>query len=135
MTETLWAVIIGGSIGLVGGVVATIPSLIINERRWKKEKKLEHLRAERKYRLEQYSLVLNKLPDYIQGEGDWDWDMVSRILLGLPEEIVKEIYAVLQKTKNKKVNKEEVKRLYGLISNPMRKSLDEIDRKIKELMS
>ena len=72
MSETLWAVIIGGAIGVIGGVTATIPPLIVNHFRWKKEKKLEHLRAERKHLAEQYMQILIKLPDFVKGEGGWD---------------------------------------------------------------
>lgn len=131
MSETLWAVIIGGIIA----IAATIPPLIYSHYRWKKEKKLEHLMAKRKDTLEQYMLVLNKLPDYIQGEGDWDWNMASLICLGLTEEITKEIHDVVEKIKDKKIKEEEVLGIYGLFSTPMRKSLDEIDKKINELMS
>jgi hypothetical protein len=45
MSETLFAVIIGGVIAAIGGIVINIPTLVSNGRRWKKEKKLEYLRS------------------------------------------------------------------------------------------
>ena len=135
MSETLWAAVIGGAIGGIIAIAATIPPLIYRHYHWKKDKKLEHLRAERRHREEQYLHVLTKLPDFVKGEGDWDWDTVTRILLVLPDDISREISAVLKPIQNKNVTKEEVKKLYSPIARIMRKSLAENDEKINKLMS
>ena len=130
MSETLWAVIIGGIIA----IAATIPPLIYSHYHWKKEKKLEHLRAERRHKEEQYMQILSKLAD-CEGGGSWDWDLVSGIGLILPIEIGKEISNALGRIKGKKVVPGRAPEICGSIAPYMRKSLDEIDKEINKLMS
>jgi len=135
MSETLWVAIIVGSTG----VAATIPPIIANYYRWKKEKKLEYLekkleylKAERRYREEQYSNILSKLDVCIK-RGNQFKDIRIEIGLKLPHEIGNKIYNILDKKWNGDVNREEV--IPWEIEIIMRKSLDEMDREIKETMS
>jgi len=130
MSETLWAVIIGGVIGVIGSAVVSIPSLVANERRWKKEKKLEHLRAERKHKEEQYMQMLPKIPNCMEGGGDYD--TLTRIFLVLPVDIGKELSSLLWQAEGKHLNKLEI---LPRITRSVRESLEETDKEISELMS
>lgn len=130
MSETLWAVIIGGVIGIIGSAVVSIPSLVVNERRWKKEKKLEHLRAERRHLEEKYTQMLPNLPDCCEEGGDWD--TITKMFLVLPIDIGKELSSLLRQAEGKRLKKSEI---CSQIAYSMRVALEEIDENINELMS
>ena len=131
MSETLWAVIIGGIIAVIGGIVATIPTLVFNERRWKKEKKLEHLRAERRHKEEQYIQILSELPDFIEKGGD-DRGILTRLFLVFPVDIGKELGSLLKQTEGKRLDRKAV---YPQITSSVREILEDIDKEINKLMS
>ena len=67
MSETLLGVIIGGIIGTVAGSIVPIINMIIAHQRWKSEKKLEFLQAERQKKETLYNKILKDL--YTIGEG------------------------------------------------------------------
>ena len=66
MTEILWAVIIGGAIGVIGSAVTSIPSLIYNHYHWKKEFNLQNLitvRTRREKQCDRMTKLLDKAID------------------------------------------------------------------------
>jgi len=138
MSEILWATLIGGAIGVIGSAVASIPSIITSERRWKKEKKLEYLQAERSRQKEQYKYLLSKLPEAIENVGPvpHDYDIISELCIDLPKKIYKEIVSQAEEYyKNKQEGKEvDILDFIFKVSESMRKSIDEIDKQINKFM-
>ena len=136
MSETLWAVIIGGLIAAIGGAVATIPSLFFNERRWKKEKKLEYLITERNRRKEQYKYFASKFPEAIEKNLSDD-EILAEFYIDIPEKIQKIIHSWVKEIPNfrQESKKVDTTDLIFQMTESMKESLDEIDKEIKELMS
>ncbi len=124
--------LIGVLIGCVIGNVVAITILVVEHRRWKKDKKLEHLRAEIRHKEEQYLSVLSRLEDCIKSEGDWNLYMAMRLRLVLRDE--KNIVSVLQKMANRNISRQEMEKEYNKIVLSMEKSLTELDKKRNELM-
>lgn len=122
--------LIGVLIGAVIGYVAAITTLVVEHRRWMKDKKLEYLRAERRHKEEQYLHILSNLNTFVD-EDCHDKTTVSRTCLVLSDEIAEQIDSNLEKLFNKEIDRHEV---FGQIAFYMRKSLDEIDKEIKELI-
>ncbi len=136
MSETLWAVIIGGIIAAIGGAVATIPTLVINERRWKKEKKLEYLKTERLRRKEQYKYLASKLPEAIDKNLSDD-EIVAELFIDIPKKIRNKILSCVEKIpKNRQESKKvDTIDLIDQMTESMEESLDEIDKQINKLLS
>lgn len=136
MSETLWAVIIGGVIGVIGGAVATIPTLIFTERRWKKDKKLEYLKTERSRRKEQYKYLASKLPEAIE-KNLRDDEIVAELFIDMPKKIHHKICSCVEEIqKNEKEGKKvDMAGLINQMTKSMEESLEEMDKEIKELMS
>lgn len=130
MSDTLWAAVIGGASGGIIAIVATIPPLIVNHYRWKKEKKLEHLRTERRHLEGQYIQILSKLAGVAEGHANWD--TLAQMCIALPEDIYIQLWSLLQTAKSDHSDKLDI---CSKITGSMRKSLAEINKEIKELMS
>lgn len=131
MTETLWAVIIGGSIGLVGGVATTILSLSANYYRWKKEKKLEHLRTERRHFEEVCKNILTKLPESLD-KNIAPHDMMADILMFIPKDVFETLQAAIEEYSCKP---DEITKILIAITAAMKEARAEIDGKISKLLS
>lgn len=80
---------------------------------------------------EQFMQVFPKLPDAIERDIG-DWDTLARIFIILPIDIGKELKSLLKQADDKQINESEI---CLQIAASMRKSLDEIDKKINELMT
>ncbi len=132
MSETLWAVIIGGLIG----IVATIPALVINERRWKKDKKLEYLKTERSRRKEQYKYLASKLPEAIE-KNISNNEVVAEFWIDVPEKIRNKIMScIVEIQKNIQEHKKvDTSDLTFQMTTLMEESLEEIDKEINKLLS
>lgn len=126
MSETLWGVLIGGLIASI----APISSLVFESKRWKTERRLEHLREER-VRLEQLVTgVLSKLGDAM-AKNSYPSTMTSDIFALMPK-AVSDRFRIWMEEKDK----DELKGKHALfdMALEMKKCLAEIDRKIAELL-
>ena len=127
MSEILIGVIIGGLIASI----APVFTLFIDQRRWRKESKLSYLLAERKNLESLYSKNLKRFSKSI-AENSFSSDMISEFLITMPQEVsstFKDFMTDPNKTEKK------CKQFYLDLASAMRKSLNEIDNKIKAIMS
>jgi hypothetical protein len=127
MSEILIGVIIGGLIASI----APVFTLFIDQRRWRKESKLSYLLSERKNLESLYSKNLKRFSKSI-AENSFSSDMISEFLITMPQEVsstFKDFMTDPNKTEKK------CKQFYLDLASAMRKSLNEIDNKIKAIMS
>lgn len=126
MSEALIGVVIGGLIASIAPVV----SLLTESRRWKLEKRLEHLRAERA-RLEKFSSeTLPKLAEAMARDS-YPSSMISDILVLMPKPVGDRFENWMAEKE-----KDELKGKFAFmdICVEMKKALSDIDRKIGELI-
>jgi len=125
--EALLGVIIGGLIASIAPII----TLIANHGRWKWEAKLEYLRAER-HRLEElYRETLDKL-DKAMAENKYPSQMISDICVLMPKPVA-DRFDTWMSEKNKDATKGQ--QAYLAICAEMKRSLADIDEKIKELIN
>ena len=127
MSEILIGVVIGGLIASI----APIFTLFIDQRRWRKESKLSYLLSERKNLESLYSKNLKRFSKSI-AENSFSSDMISEFLITMPQDVsntFKDFMTDPNKTEKK------CKQFYLDLASAMRKSLNEIDNKIKAIMS
>ena len=127
MSEILIGVVIGGLIASI----APIFTLFIDQRRWRKESKLSYLLSERKNLESLYSKNLKRFSKSI-AENSFSSDMISDFLITMPQDVsntFKDFMTDPNKTEKK------CKQFYLDLASAMRKSLNEIDNKIKAIMS
>ena len=127
MSEILIGVVIGGLIASI----APIFTLFIDQRRWRKESKLSYLLSERKNLESLYSNNLKRFSKSI-AENSFSSDMISDFLITMPQDVsntFKDFMTDPNKTEKK------CKQFYLDLASAMRKSLNEIDNKIKAIMS
>jgi hypothetical protein len=127
MSEILIGVIIGGLIASI----APIFTLFIDQRRWRKESKLSYLLSERKNLESLYSNNLKRFSKSL-AENSFSSDMISEFLITMPQDVsntFKDFMTDPNKTEKK------CKQFYLDLASAMRKSLNEIDNKIKVIIS
>lgn len=126
MSEALIGVVIGGLIASIAPVV----SLLTASRRWKLEKKLEHLRAERARFEKLSSEMLPQLAEAM-AKNSYPSPMMSDILVLMPKP-VGDRFEIWMAEKDK----DELKGKFAFmgICVEMKKALSDIDRKIGELI-
>ena len=126
MNDALLGVIIGGLIASITPII----TVIYNHIRWKRERKLEHLKAERKRLEQRFEGVLD---DFAKGmaHGSYSSKMASEIEILMPKE-VSEIYEKFMADKDKTEFKGKC--AYLDMAMVMKKSLKEIDEKIENLI-
>lgn len=127
MPEILIGVIIGGLIASI----APIFTLFIDHRRWKNESKLAYLLSERKNLETLYGNNLKRFSKAV-AENSFSSNMISDFLLSMPLDVSKTFKAFMadpNKTEKK------CKQFYLSLAAAMRKSLTEIDNKIKAIVS
>ena len=127
MSEVLIGVIIGGIIASISPVA----SLLIDHFRWKKEKKLEHLRLERKRLEDLFTKTLEQLSEAMK-KNKYPSKMTSDILILMPKNVSEKFQSWMDKENPTTL---EGKHAYMDIAVEMKKSLSEIDNEIKELVS
>ena len=126
MSDTLIGVLIGGTIASITPLVM----LILDHRRWQRESKIEHLRSERKRLERMFRENLQRLSKAI-AKNSYPSDMMMDFLLTMPKEIsiqFKEFLADPNKTDAR------CKKVYLNIGLSMKKTLFEIDNKIKNII-
>jgi hypothetical protein len=126
MFDTLLGVIIGALIASITPIVM----IILDNRRWKQQSKLEQLRFERR-RLEKiFRENLNRFSKAIH-ENSYPSDMIMDFILTMPKEVstkFKEFLAEPNKTDAK------CKRAYISVVSSMKKNLSDIDSEIESII-
>jgi len=127
MSDILLGVIIGGLIASITPIV----TIILDHRRWQRQSTLEQLRFERN-RLEKiFRGNLKRLSKAIT-ENSYPSDMIMDFILTMPKEVsskFKEFLADPNKTDAK------CKKAYFNVVSSMKKTLSDIDSKIKNIIS
>lgn len=123
MNSTLQGVIVGGIFASLG----TIATLVFQYKKWKKEKRIEHLRNERTRLEPLFKKILEQTNQEMKGES-MDSDVFADILYLCPEK-VKSAYIEFLELKDPTV--EEKQESYFSISSAMKESLAEIDHRIE----
>jgi hypothetical protein len=127
MSDVLIGVIVGGVIASI----APITSLIINHLRWKREAKLEYLKSERSRLEKLYTGTLEKFAEAM-AKNSYPSPMMSDIYVLMPKNVTDEVGKwITEKDKTELKGKHA----YMDISVKMKRSLAEIDKQIKELVS
>jgi gas vesicle protein len=127
MIDTIIGVIVGGVIGSFIPLV----TLFIEHYRWKRNAKLDYLKSERS-RLEQlFNKTLKSLSSEM-GENSYSSDTISDIILLMPKEI-SDRYSKFLDEKKKTVASRKL--VYMELTVAMKKTLADIDKEIKELVS
>lgn len=126
MSDALIGVVIGGLIASI----APLATLLIDQNRWKQEKKLAYLQSKRK-RLEDLSITT--LERFTQGmsDGTYPVDMISDIYVMLPQPVL-QIFDNWMTNPDK--SKENAIIAHTSMSLELKKSLADIDLKITELV-
>ena len=128
--EVAWIGIVGAAIGGLIVAIPTTVALIINHLRWKRETKLEYLKAERQ-RLEKIYVEMHNRLARAMAEGNYPIDMIADIQVLMPKEIGDKFEEwVLKGDQTPKVGKEKLLD----ISILMKKHLAEIEKQITELL-
>ena len=127
MSETLIGVVIGGLIASI----APVFTLLIDHRRWRNESQLAYLKSERKNLEILYGKNLKRFSKAL-AENSFSSDMISDFLLSMPKE-VSETFKAFMADPNK--TEKKCKQFYLNIAAAMRESLNDIDGKIKRLIS
>ena len=126
MFDTLLGVIIGALIASITPIVM----IILDNRRWKQQSKLEQLRFERR-RLEKiFRENLNRFSKAIH-ENSYPSDMIMDFILTMPKEVstkFKEFLSDPNKTD------ENCKKAYINVVLSMKKNLSDIDSKIESII-
>ncbi len=128
-SDVAWIGVVGAAIGGLIVAIPTTVALIINHRRWKRETKLEYLKAERQ-RLEKiYVQMHNKLAKAM-AESHYPIDMIADIEVLMPKEISDKFREWMRVDQSLEVGKQKLLD----ISILMKKHLAEIDKEITELL-
>ncbi len=127
MSDALLGVIVGGFIASIVPVV----TLLIDHSRWKRVAKLEYLKGER-VRLEKlYTDTLEKLSEAM-AKNSYPSQMTSDIYVLMPKNVSERFDEWMQ---DKDKTKLKTKHAYLEISVEMKRSLSEIDKQIKNLVT
>lgn len=84
--EVAWIGVVGAAIGGLIVAIPTTVALVINHLRWKRETKLEYLKAERQRLEKMYVEIHKKLTEGVT-KGSYPIDMIADILVLTPKEI------------------------------------------------
>ncbi len=128
MSDTLIGVIIGGVLASVVPII----SLFQQYGQWKKEKKLMYLQQERERLRELYTNSYKKIIEETVLEKNTP-EFLSEILFLLPEKIRMEFMTFRSNAKTIPDDK-KVEYLF-VLSDQMKKSLDDIDRQIEIILN
>ncbi|MBI3597552.1 MAG: hypothetical protein HY203_10405 [Nitrospirae bacterium] len=123
MSETLIGVIVGGVIASI----TTIASLIINDRRWRREMRHEYLKGERQRFEKMYSTTLDQLGGAMRKQS-YPTQMYTDFMILMPKNI-HECFKQWLDEKDKNEDKRSFK--YFELSALMKSHLAEIDEQIK----
>lgn len=124
MSEALVGVIIGGLIVSI----ASVATLIYEDKKWRKEKRIENLRIKKEELERKYGECREKLYEGLQ-KGSYDTDMVFNFEIIFPQN-VSEAFRNMMHDKDKSF--EAKKKHSFLIITEMKKSLVKIDKEIEE---
>jgi len=127
MSDTLIGVIIGGVIGSI----APFSTLVLGHYRWKREAKLEYLKAER-IRLEGlFEKTLAKLAEGMK-KGSYSSDMTSDIVVLMPKEVSEKYWEFIT---DKDKTELKQKHAYMDLAVEMKKALASLDSDIRKVVS
>ena len=126
MSETLWAVIVGGLLG--GGFSTAV--LTVEHFRWKKEFGLRYLQAERERREKQCRRIQD---DFLKGlgEGVWSAELLSLCYIRLPRKVIQSIEEAWNRIEHSE--REGKQALYNEVLIILSQYLAEIDTEIEKL--
>ena len=127
MFDTLLGVIIGGLIASVTPIVM----IILDNRRWKQQSKLEQLRFDRK-RLEKIFRENLKRFSKAINENSFPSDMIMDFILIMPKDVSSKFKAFLA---NPNKTEATCKKVYVDVVLSMKKTLSDIDNKIENIIS
>ena len=131
MSETLLAVVIGGIIGSFSTLASTLISTLTQNRTWKLEKRLEHLRAQRDTLEERSTELLIKLSEGM-AENRYDIPMISELLVRMPQPVIERFRGWMAE-QNK--DEEVAKFAFMDICTEIKKALREIDEQIEKMIN
>jgi type II secretory pathway pseudopilin PulG len=122
--------IVGVIVGALLASVVPLVTLIIQQRRWRLEKKLEFLRSERRRMEELFDQSLKRIVDGMN-EDSYSSELYADSLTLLPEEILNRFIVWI---KNKAKDQDSARVAYTDIAVLMKKHLAKIDEEIKSLV-
>jgi len=138
MTETLWGVIIGGAVGVVGGMIGTIVQHHYAGKRWKKKAALDRLLRERdsmekkfSHAVKQVRLMEAGLAPAATDFGELSASMMLHFPKIMPELGPQLTHAIATHSTDPKM----FYVLWDKFEGEMRKYLAELDAKIDALLS
>ena len=126
MSEGLLGVVIGGILASFG----TILTLIIENNRWKKEKRIEYLKDKKEKLDESYTKAISELNTALN-EDNFPIDLVNNFRYQYPDGVANEFWKIFD-DKDKSV--ENKKRHYWKICEEMKKSIVSIDTEIDRII-
>ena len=127
MSEALIGVLVGGLIASI----APIANLIIDHLRWKRESKLEYLKAERSRLENLFTENLEKFAEAMKNNS-YPSHVMSDIYILMPRNVADEVDKWMSEKDKTEL---KAKHAYLSISVEMKRALAEIDNQIKELVS
>lgn len=131
MSDTIWATIIGGAIGIIASSIVTIITHVFDYNKWKKNLRIEKLQK-RKDKLEKiFQESQERLLDNMI-TGVYDVQLVAKIINIFPRKVL-ETFSLFSKSEG--MEKKRVQEYYIEICETMEKSLSEIDDEIQEIVN
>ena len=130
MSETFWAVVVGGLLG--GGFSLVV--LAIEHSRWKKEFELRFLQTERKRREEQCERIRRDVSEGLN-EGSWSAQLLSEDILRLPKDVGKRILRVFEQMDltQESFGREEKQKRYLEIVTILGEYMAQLDKEIEKV--
>lgn len=126
----LIGVFIGGAIGVVGQFM----SYNFENKKWKKEKNVEQLRIQKENLEKKYEKYILKLHEGVE-KNSYDTEMISDIMYTFPENVYESFKKLNKEMLEEKKDQRKIKFSVFNVIGEMKKSLKEIDSKIKEEIS
>jgi len=127
MSEALIGVLVGGLIASI----APIANLVIDHLRWKRESKLEYLKAERSRLENLFTENLEKFAEAMKNN-NYPSQVMSDIYILMPRIVTDEVDKWMSEKDKTEL---KGKHAYLSISVEMKRALAEIDNQIKKLVS
>jgi hypothetical protein len=133
MTETLWAVVIGGLVSAGTTMLISLLTNLFEYRKWRREKRLEHL-TERKARAE---TAIVKLTNFI-GTPNVNVPMEDLIYIHAFPKKIRESVRDLENLRAEPADKQDKERIdltVDFIFSATHRFLEELDGEIEKLLS
>jgi len=127
MSDALIGVLIGGLIASIAPIV----TLVMDHSRWKREAKLEYLKSERSRLEGLFAENLKKLGEAMK-KNSYPSQLLSDFFVLMPKGVADEMNNWMEESDKTEL---KGKHAYFSISMQMKRSLSEIDQKIRELVS